>query len=87
MSAEVVTVVCPCGAVHRFEAEHYARFRTKCGRAYWALQPKRGGRLEMFPWPGPNLTREQLAEKLLTGLTGGTGLPDGKNPENPVRPV
>lgn len=56
-------VSCPCGAVHCFTVEHYGVGRAKCGRSYWALQPKRGEPMKLFPWPGPNLTAQELAEK------------------------
>ena len=54
---------CVCGKVHVFDAQHYARCITSCGRLFWVLQPKRGGPLKMFPWPGPNLTARELAER------------------------
>lgn len=51
---------CPCGTQHRFTAKHYDVGRAQCGRFFWALQPKRNGAMKMFPWPGPNLTREEM---------------------------
>ena len=66
MSADIIqtlTVECPCLAVHCVTLQHYERVKVKCGRIYWALQPKRGGPLELFPWPGPNLTREEMTGK------------------------
>lgn len=41
---------------------HYDRLICSCGKTYWALLPKRGGPLVMFPWPGHNLSREQMKE-------------------------
>ena len=44
-----------CGtvSVSRGLVDHYDRFRcVKCGHWYWALWPKRGGPLVVFPWPG-----------------------------------
>ena len=63
MKSETLTVVCPCGAIYRTTIEHYQKVMPKCGRTYWALQPHRNGPLQLFPWPGPNLTREQMKER------------------------
>ena len=60
---EVTIPDCPCGKVHRFDIAHYDRVIVGCGRRYWALQPRRNGPLKMFPWPGPNLSARELAEK------------------------
>ena len=69
----LMTAVCECGAVHRFSGKHYDVARAQCGRFFWALQPKRNGAMKMFPWPGPNLTREQMtgkksAEQIVKGM-------------------
>lgn len=34
---------------------HYDLLRCVCGRAYWALQPHRGGPLVLVPWPGRDM--------------------------------
>jgi hypothetical protein len=60
MVTETVSVKCPCGATHRFAVAHYDRVIVKCRRLYWALQPKRSGPLALFPWPGHNLSREEM---------------------------
>lgn len=57
-----MTKPCPCGKLHRVEAQHYDRMIMECKRPYWALQPKRNGPLVLFPHPGPNLTRQEMAE-------------------------
>jgi hypothetical protein len=31
--------------------EHYGKVKCRCGRVYWALQPKRPGPLKLFPHP------------------------------------
>jgi hypothetical protein len=72
-STQLVQIECACGVVHRFSAKHYEVARTECGRFYWSLAPKRDGRLKLFPWPGPNLTREQMtgqksAEQIVKGM-------------------
>ena len=66
----MVTINCACGKVHCFEVGHYSRILVKCGRPYWALRPIRSGPLVMFPWPGQNLSRQQMAEQ----AKGETGL-------------
>jgi hypothetical protein len=57
-----VFVDCECGKRHAAVVLHYSIMRTSCQRHYWALQPKRGGPLVFYPWPGQNLTRKELAE-------------------------
>jgi hypothetical protein len=61
--SQSVQFACPCGKTHRFTVEHYDRVIVQCGRPWWALQPKRNGPLVMFPWPGRNLTREEMGGK------------------------
>jgi len=53
---------CPCGKtlIVANELRHYMRIILACGNVVWALQPRRGGPLVLYPWPGPNLTREQM---------------------------
>lgn len=60
---QAVSVRCACGKVHHWHLGHYGRGLAPCGRIYWALQPERSGELVMFPWPGPNLSAQELAEK------------------------
>lgn len=60
---QILSVTYDCGAVHRFSCAHYTIALQPCGRKFWALQPKRGGELKLFPWPGLPLTRRELAEK------------------------
>ena len=60
MEPQNVSVKCPCGTVHRFRAQHYDRVIVECGRKYWVLQPRRAGAYVLKPWPGPNLTREEM---------------------------
>ena len=60
MSVATMNSKCACGKVHRVEAEHYDRIIVECGAKVWALQPRRGGPLVLFPWPGRNLTREEM---------------------------
>ncbi len=55
---------CACGKTHRVEAQHYDRVQVECGLRYWALQPQGKGPLVLFPWPGPNLTREEMSGKV-----------------------
>jgi hypothetical protein len=45
-------VECECGHKIGTYFRHYEIGRCSCGRPYWALQPKRGGPLVLFPWPG-----------------------------------
>ena len=53
MSAEFVHHDCGCGHVGRALVQHYDRVKCGgCGRAWWALRPKRNGPLVAFPWPG-----------------------------------
>lgn len=54
---------CACGKIHIVEADHYDRIILDCGRKFFVLQPKRNGPLELRPWPGPNLTREEYKAK------------------------
>lgn len=64
MSRAVIVKKCACGKVHAVDnVVHYDRVILDCGRPYWVLQPKRNGPLTLFPWPGPNLTRAELAAK------------------------
>jgi hypothetical protein len=63
MSIATMRQPCACGKIHRVEAQHYDRIIVECGLRYWALQPKSKGPLVLFPWPGPNLTREEMTGK------------------------
>jgi hypothetical protein len=58
-----VTFECHCGKRYRTTVAHYDRLWLDCGHPHWALQPKRGGPLVMYPWPGPPLTRAEYAAK------------------------
>jgi len=58
-----VSIRCVCGKTHGNYLDHYDRLRASCGRMYWVLQPQRGGPLQLFPWPGMNLSRQEMAEK------------------------
>ena len=60
MESQNVAVKCQCGTLHRFRAQHYDRVIVECGRKYWTLQPRRDGPYLLKPWPGPNLTREEM---------------------------
>lgn len=61
---QTLTFACKCGRVHVMEnIRHYDRIILECGRAVWALQPKRDGDLKLFPWPGPALTAREMAAK------------------------
>jgi hypothetical protein len=60
MGIQTVSVDCGCGKRHTVEIDHYGRVRMSCGVIYWALQPKRDGAYMLKPWPGPNLTREEM---------------------------
>jgi len=60
---QIVAFACRCGKPHRIQVNHYDRVILSCGHPYWALQPKRNGPYQMFPWPGPNLTRQEYYEK------------------------
>lgn len=44
---------CECGKGTGQYLNHYDLVRCSCGVMYWALQPKRGGPLVAYPWPGP----------------------------------
>lgn len=61
--SESLSVACPCGKTHTFCAGHYDRVLVSCGRPYWALRPRRNGPLQLYPWPGPNLTRAEYLAK------------------------
>jgi len=72
-TTQTIGIGCACGSLHRFATKHYEVSRVACGRFYWALQPRRNGNLQLFPWPGPNLTREQMtgqksAEQIVKGM-------------------
>jgi hypothetical protein len=58
-----VTFECHCGRRYSGTVGHYDRVLPDCNHPHWALQPKRGGPLVMYPWPGPNLTRAEYAAK------------------------
>lgn len=61
--AERVIYTCECGSKRQATAKRYERFNCgECGTFWWALRPKRNGPLVGFKWPGPDLSREQLAE-------------------------
>ena len=48
-----IPLSCPCGARGTVTLKHWELFRcSKCGRFFWALQPKRPGPFVFFPWPG-----------------------------------
>jgi hypothetical protein len=51
-SEQWVPVPCECGAKGGQYLAHYSLVRCSCGKYFWALQPKRGGPLVAFPWPG-----------------------------------
>lgn len=62
--AEDVAHHCDCGKTHLLRGVfHYDRVFLSCQRIVWALRPRRGGPLEMHPWPGQNLTREEMADQ------------------------
>jgi hypothetical protein len=44
---------CACGETVGQYLSHYQILRCSCGRWHWALRPRRGGPLLLFPWPGP----------------------------------
>lgn len=48
----LTTVQCRCGKKHGAYLKHYQLLRASCGVFFWALQPKRGGPLVLFPHPG-----------------------------------
>lgn len=54
---------CRCGKTHCVSVDHYDRIFTECGARWFVLRPKRNGPLELFPHPGRDLTRAELAEK------------------------
>lgn len=56
---------CGCGQKGMAVVKHYDIVQcNKCGVFWWALQPKRGGLLEAWPWPGGrNLIAVELKEK------------------------
>ena len=64
-NSEIVIVDdCSCGKVHQCSGvTHYGRYVLKCGRAVWALQPRRNGPLVLRDWPGQPLTRRELEER------------------------
>jgi hypothetical protein len=62
-SKQPVKFNCPCGSSSTEVVGRYAVVRCRCGKFQWTLQPRRGGPLRFFPWPGPNLTRAELAEQ------------------------
>lgn len=62
-TTQPVRFKCACGHSSTEVAGHYDIVRCKCGKFQWALQPRRGGPLRFFPWPGPNLTKAELAKQ------------------------
>jgi hypothetical protein len=63
MPEHYVSVQCDCGKKVGAYLKHYALMRCVCGFIWWALQPKADGPLKLFPWPGPNLTAQELEER------------------------
>ena len=57
------SIECDCGKKIGTYFRHYDVARCSCGRAWWALQPKRNGPLALSIWPGPNLTRAEMEGK------------------------
>lgn len=55
-----------CGRKGTVTLGHYDRFRCECGKAYWALQPARGGELMAFPWPGTPAMARYKSEQATT---------------------
>ena len=57
-----LTYHCTCGKTHTITTvvHHYDRVTLCCGSIVWAIQPKRDGPLVISPWPGRNLTREEM---------------------------
>lgn len=43
---------CECGKSKMIFIRHWERIRCVCGRIWFALQPKRNGKLKLFPWAG-----------------------------------
>jgi hypothetical protein len=58
-----VSIRCECGETHGNYLGHYDRLRASCGRFFWVLQPNCDGPFQLFPWPGQNLSRAEMAEK------------------------
>jgi hypothetical protein len=54
---------CQCGSKGGQYLVHYGIMRCECGRFHWALQPKRGGPLVMFAYPGDARLMNPAAEK------------------------
>lgn len=50
--AQVFRIHCSCGHKGRVSLRHYEKVRCRCGKRYWALQPHKGGPLELFDHPG-----------------------------------
>lgn len=46
------SVECACGKKIGAYFGHYDIKHCACGRSWWALQPKRNGPFQLFPWPG-----------------------------------
>jgi len=67
--AQRVVNNCACGHKGSAVLKHYDVVRcSKCGKFWWALQPKRndgvnGAVLVAYPWPGTNLSAAELREK------------------------
>ena len=45
-----VAMRCACGKTWHQTLKHYDIVQCKCGRRVWALQPKRQGPLQCFPY-------------------------------------
>lgn len=54
------SIRCECGKTHGNYLAHYEILYAACGRYFWALQPKREGGFILKPWPGRNLTRQEM---------------------------
>ncbi len=53
MQTQYVSFVCDrCSKRVGCNISHYGLMECMCGKEWWALQPKRGGPLVAFPWPG-----------------------------------
>lgn len=55
------SILCDCGHQCGQYLQHYGLVKCSCDRVFWALRPKRNGPLILYPWPGHNLSRNDMA--------------------------
>lgn len=69
LTEQYVPFACECGHKGGAYMNHYDLVRCSCGKFFWALQPKRGGPLKSFPWPGQYDRQQPLAKGRADGTS------------------